>query len=183
MSKASKLVTDAILGEDTVTIIVNGRAYYVSPPTIIKLVKAAKYLDSFEEGKTLAEVLCMLKNLDDACKALSVFIQGDESISDELSKGTLEEVVNGLQTAYSLISNFGEECGKDDSKTTTIGNDTLLGQIASFMDSLHLSYQEVVKEIPYRNLLLMAKDKQRVACGDVMYEVTEEEFGMNFKKG
>ncbi len=28
----------------------------------------------------------------------------------------------------------------------------------------------------------MAKDKQRVACGDVMYEVTEEEFGMNFKK-
>lgn len=29
----------------------------------------------------------------------------------------------------------------------------------------------------------MTKDKQRVACGDVMYEVTEEEFGMNFKKG
>ena len=43
------------------------------------------------------------------------------------------------------------------------------------MDSLHLSYQEVVKEIPYRNLLLMAKDKQRVACGDVMYEVTSLE--------
>lgn len=104
MSKASKLVADAILGEDTVTIIVNGKAYYVSSPTIIKLVKASKYLDSFEEGKTLAEVLGMLKNLNDACKALSVFIQGDESISDELSKGTLEEVVNGLQTAYSLIS-------------------------------------------------------------------------------
>lgn len=104
MSKASKLVADAILGEDTVTIIVNGKAYYVSPPTIIKLVKASKYLDSFEEGKTLAEVLGMLKNLNDTCKALSVFIQGDESISDELSKGTLEEVVNGLQTAYSLIS-------------------------------------------------------------------------------
>lgn len=104
MSKASKLVADAILGEDSVTIMVNGKTYCISPPTIIKLVKAAKYLNSFEEGKTLAEVLCMLKNLDDACKALSVFIQGDESISDELSKGTLEEVVNGLQTAYSLIS-------------------------------------------------------------------------------
>ena len=104
MSKASKLVADAILGEDSVTIMVNGKTYCISPPTIIKLVKAAKYLDSFEEGKTLAEVLGMLKNLNDACKALSVFIQGDESISDELSKGTLEEVVNGLQTAYSLIS-------------------------------------------------------------------------------
>ena len=104
MSKASKLVADAILGEDSVTIMVNGKTYCISPPTIIKFVKAAKYLNSFEEGKTLAEVLCMLKNLDNACKALSVFIQGDESISDELSKGTLEEVVNGLQTAYSLIS-------------------------------------------------------------------------------
>jgi hypothetical protein len=51
------------------------------------------------------------------------------------------------------------------------------------MYSLHLSYQEVVREIPYRNLLLMAKDKPRAAYGDVMYEVTEEEFGMNFKKG
>lgn len=104
MSKASKLVADAILGKDSVTTMVNGKTYYVSPPTIIKLVKAAKYLDSFEDGKTLAEVLGMLKNLDDACKALSVFIQGDESISGELSKGTLEEVVNGLQMAYSLIS-------------------------------------------------------------------------------
>ena len=104
MSKASKLVADAILGEDSVTIMVNGKTYCISPPTIIKLVKAAKYLNSFEEGKTLAEVLGMLKNLYDACKALSIFIQGDESISDELSKGTFEEVVNGLQTAYSLIS-------------------------------------------------------------------------------
>lgn len=104
MSKASKLVADAILEEDSVTIMVNGKTYCISPPTIIKLVKAAKYLNSFEEGKTLAEVLGMLKNLYDACKALSIFIQGDESISDELSKGTLEEVVNGLQTAYSLIS-------------------------------------------------------------------------------
>lgn len=104
MSKASKLVADAILGEDSVTIMVNGKTYCISPPTIIKLVKAAKYLNSFEEGKTLAEVLGMLKNLYDACKALSIFIQGDESISDELSKGTFVEVVNGLQTAYSLIS-------------------------------------------------------------------------------
>ena len=104
MSKASKLVADAILGKDSVTTMVNGKTYCISPPTIIKLVKAAKYLDSFEEGKSLVEILGMLKDLGNACKALSVFIQGDESISDELSKGTLEEIVYGLQTAYSLIS-------------------------------------------------------------------------------
>lgn len=50
------------------------------------------------------------------------------------------------------------------------------------MDSLHLSYTEVLRKIPYRNLLLMAKDKQRVAYGDVYYEVTEEEMGLIFKK-
>ena len=50
------------------------------------------------------------------------------------------------------------------------------------MDSLHLSYNEVVRVIPYRNLLLMAKDKQRVAYGKVYHEVTEEEMGLKFSK-
>ena len=49
------------------------------------------------------------------------------------------------------------------------------------MDSLHLSYQEVVSVIPYRNLLLMAKDKQRVAYGEVYKEVSEEEMGLVFR--
>ena len=45
------------------------------------------------------------------------------------------------------------------------GNDTLLGQVASFMDTLHLTYDEVVYKIPYRNLLLMQKDKLHVVYG------------------
>lgn len=44
------------------------------------------------------------------------------------------------------------------------------------MDGLHLTYTEVVDIIPYRNLLLMAKDKQHIATGEVMREVSEEEF-------
>lgn len=36
----------------------------------------------------------------------------------------------------------------------------MLGQIASFMDSLHLSYDEVVCKIPYRNLIVM----QKISC-------------------
>jgi len=52
-----------------------------------------------------------------------------------------------------------------------------LGQIATFMDTLHLSYREVVYEIPYRNLVIMSKDKQRpVYGGEVMEEVTAEEY-------
>ena len=51
----------------------------------------------------------------------------------------------------------------------------MLGQIATFMDSLHLTYDEVLDKIPYRNLLIMAKDKIRVAYGDVYREMSEEE--------
>lgn len=46
-----------------------------------------------------------------------------------------------------------------------IGNECLLGQIASFMEVLSLSYDEVVYKIPYRNLLIMQKDKMRPCTG------------------
>lgn len=43
-----------------------------------------------------------------------------------------------------------------------IGNDCLLGQIASFIETLHLSYDEIVYKIPYRNLIIMQRDKLHV---------------------
>ena len=51
----------------------------------------------------------------------------------------------------------------------------MLGQIATFMDSLHLTYEEVLDKIPYRTLLIMSKDKLRVTYGDVYREMTEDE--------
>ncbi len=51
------------------------------------------------------------------------------------------------------------------------GNDTLLGQVAFFMETLHLSYDEVVHRIPYRNLLLMQKDKLHVVYGTKVNKV------------
>lgn len=45
------------------------------------------------------------------------------------------------------------------------------------MDSLHLTYDEVLYKIPYRNLIVMQKDKQHSVSSDcVRKEVTEEEF-------
>lgn len=60
---------------------------------------------------------------------------------------------------------FGEERKDADSKTEVIGNDCFLGQIATFMENLHLSYDEVVYKIPYRNLVIMQKDKLHVVYG------------------
>ena len=71
---------------------------------------------------------------------------------------------------------FSEECSSSDSKATAVGNDCLLGQIATFMDNLHLSYDDVVYKIPYRNLIIMQKDKLHAVYGDVRREVSDEEY-------
>jgi hypothetical protein len=46
-----------------------------------------------------------------------------------------------------------------------VGNETLLGQIASFKENLGFSYREIVHEIPYRNLILMQRDKLHAVYG------------------
>lgn len=79
------------------------------------------------------------------------------------------------QRIFAAVS-FSEERNGSDSKATPIGNDCLLGQIASFMENLHLTYNEVLDGIPYRNLVIMQKDKQRITSGDVMQEVSDDEF-------
>lgn len=51
-----------------------------------------------------------------------------------------------------------------------IGNETMIGQIATFMETLKLTYNEIVYRIPYRNLLLMQKDIQHQVTGDLIIE-------------
>lgn len=48
------------------------------------------------------------------------------------------------------------------------------------MDSLHLTYEQVVNKIPYRNLVIMSKDKVRVAYDGVMREATESDLKIKF---
>ena len=52
----------------------------------------------------------------------------------------------------------------------------MLGQIATFIENLHLTYDDVVYRIPYRNLQIMMKDKLHTAYGEVFREVSEEEY-------
>lgn len=51
-----------------------------------------------------------------------------------------------------------------------IGNETMIGQIATFMETLKLTYNDVVYRIPYRNLLLMQKDILHQVTGDLIVE-------------
>lgn len=101
---AAKVVSSSILGMDFETIMVNGKSYVIMPPTIHKIAGAGYYLSELGDFESVRELLMSLKDMKCASKALSCLIQGDESLSDDLSKGTMDEVIGGLEMALSLVS-------------------------------------------------------------------------------
>lgn len=103
MNKGAKVIASAIIGSDFKTIMVNGKAYTIYPPTINNLAGAIENLSGIQEATTLREVLLTLKDTIAYAKALSWFINGDDSMTDELSNGTYEECVNGVEQAISMI--------------------------------------------------------------------------------
>lgn len=104
MKDAAKVVSSAVLGMDFRTVVVNGKVYMISPPTIHKIAGAGYYLSDLKGGDDLETVLGMMKDMGNAAHALSYLINGDDSLSDELSHGTIEEVANALKEGFSLIS-------------------------------------------------------------------------------
>lgn len=51
------------------------------------------------------------------------------------------------------------------SKTETVGNHNVLRANSHLIDTLRLSYTEVFEVIPYRNLLMMQRDKLHTVYG------------------
>lgn len=101
---AAKIVSAAILGLDGETVIVAGRAYHILPPTIRKIAQAAFYLSDMDDASTLKDLIMSIGKPEPLCNALSCMIRGDESLADELMDGTMEEVAEALEVAYSLAS-------------------------------------------------------------------------------
>lgn len=57
-----------------------------------------------------------------------------------------------------------------------------MGQIATFIDTLHLSYNEVVNVIPYRNLVIMQRDKQHVCTGTKIVKTSGKDMAARRRK-
>ncbi len=68
------------------------------------------------------------------------------------------------------------------SKTETVGNTTFFGQIAYLIDTLHLGYTEVFEIIPYRNLLMMQRDKLHSVSGQKVNRISGKELANRRKK-
>ena len=102
--KAAKVVSAAILGLDGETVVIAGRAYHILPPTIRRIAQAAYHLSDMGGAESLRELLMTVGRPEPLCRALSCMIRGDESLCDELMDGTLDEVTDALEVAYSLAS-------------------------------------------------------------------------------
>ena len=105
MSKASKLISDAIIGGDYSIVYVNNKAYPIQPPTIKKLAGAISCISDidFSEDGTFKDMLIAAKDSYAYAKALSWLIKGDLSICEELMEGTLDDVVDAITSAFDLI--------------------------------------------------------------------------------
>ena len=101
---ATRLVADAILGEDYRTVIVAGKSYCILPPTIERIAGMAKHLSVFEDMNNVADIIDAMKNADSAAKALSWLIDGSEELYKELSKGSIQEVTEAIAIGFSLVS-------------------------------------------------------------------------------
>lgn len=101
---ATKIVAGAILGLDFKVVVIADKAYTIHPPTIAKIAGASYYLADLDKGENFKDVLHLLCNAGNATKALSMLINGDLSLSGELSNGTIDEITSAIEEALSLIS-------------------------------------------------------------------------------
>ena len=59
--KAGKIVNESILGEDFKTVLINGKAYTIYPPTIHRIAGAAKCLSDIGEEVKNGRIYRILK--------------------------------------------------------------------------------------------------------------------------
>lgn len=71
------------------------------------------------------------------------------------------EVLCSLMRGDDLFSSVKFEKTTVKEHYDTVGNNSILGVLATLMDSLHVSYTEAFEKIPYPVLLVMSADKIR----------------------
>ncbi len=104
MNQAAKIVSASIVGADFVNVMVNNKFYSIFPPTIHKLAGAGMYLSELGDEQSLKDMIKSINRSDNLAHALSWLIQDDDSLFEELSQGTFDELVNAINEAYSQIS-------------------------------------------------------------------------------
>ena len=80
--------------------------YPVKPPTINRVAGSVACLSglSLNDGATIKDILLVQENAKEYARALSFMIQEDYELTEELAKGTYDEVVDALEVAFNMVS-------------------------------------------------------------------------------
>lgn len=79
--------------------IIGQRCYNIAPPTVKKMILAGEYLTKLPEGDSFKKVFQQLDK-DLLLNALSCLIEGDLSLTKELSYGTKDELVEAISVLF-----------------------------------------------------------------------------------
>lgn len=103
MNDATKLVAGDIAGYNFKNVIINDKAYTMSPPTIRRLAGAAFHLADIRDADSLRGVIATVSEGEKLCRALSWLLTGDESLADELAEGQLDEVIDAISDGFAML--------------------------------------------------------------------------------
>lgn len=104
MDKGANMISSAIVGFDCRTCLIDNKCYVIQPPTIARISGAGHYLSGIRNGDTVKDLILSMQDMDNIAYALSWFIAGDESLAEDFKKADINEVIEGLNIAFSLIS-------------------------------------------------------------------------------
>lgn len=99
----AKMVSAAIIGMDYRNVVVNDKVYIIQPPTIAKIAGAVFWLSEIGDGNTLKEIISSMAKIESLAHCLSWFINGNDDLAEELSQAKIGEVVEAIETAFTLI--------------------------------------------------------------------------------
>lgn len=101
--EGARMTAGAVLGLDSRLVKVNGVEYTIPSPTIARLAGACYWLCDIQEANTLRDVIGGMAQLENLARCLSWFIQGDDTLAEELAKAQLSEVMDAIEVAFTLI--------------------------------------------------------------------------------
>lgn len=95
-------ITKDLLGKAQ-KVTLGGVEYEMRPPTIRTLCGAGYHLTKIGDIANLSDLFEALPHLNDACAALSWFLQEDDKLTDVLMDCKPSEVVSALVSAISML--------------------------------------------------------------------------------
>lgn len=194
MNKAADLVSRFLTGDYYKEVVLGHMTLKMYPPTIKELINIfPRWELSVQETTTRAEIMSkMPENSWQSAGIVSrACIRGQRTGFKRaalqqyiMHYASHEEITNAVMQLSIVIrgDELFKECQLDktvrEKASIILGNNNMMGQVASFIENLHLSYNEVLNEIPYPVLLMMSSDKLRTLSPDekIIRRMSGQEF-------